>query len=78
MALAADHQMVVQADADGLQGVAHGPGHLDVGFRGRRVARGVVVDQSPSRKQCIELNSVFDIWRNRWGMSLGSVIRDPA
>ena len=43
MTLSADHDMVVQGDGDGSEGVGHLPCHIDI-RRGRRgVAGGVVV-----------------------------------
>src|SRR4030088_74023 len=41
----ADDDVVVHRDAEGLGDVDDLLGHLHVGARGRRVARGVVVDQ---------------------------------
>ncbi len=47
MLAAADHEMVVQRDADRLRRLAHLLRHFDIGARGRDVAAGVIV-QLPS------------------------------
>lgn len=44
MAVAADHQMVVQRDADLVQRLLHLARHGDVAVARRRVARRVIVD----------------------------------
>jgi hypothetical protein len=44
VAFAADHDVVVDGDAERARGVDDGLRHLDVGARRCRVARGVVMD----------------------------------
>ena len=44
MAFTADDDVIVDGDAEGAGGVDDGPGHLDVGARGGRVAGRVVMD----------------------------------
>jgi hypothetical protein len=45
MAIAADNDVVVQRNAERLRGARDLPRHLDVGGRGRRIARGVIVQE---------------------------------
>jgi hypothetical protein len=44
--LAADHEMIVDRDAERFGGATDLLGHLDVVARGLGIARGMVVDQS--------------------------------
>jgi hypothetical protein len=75
--LAADHEMVVDRDAERLGGLSDLAGHLDVVARRLGIARGMVVQKANA-----------DLWHcSRWifhvvgsdrGRGLGAVIRgDP-
>ena len=46
VALAADDQVVVDREVDGLGGLDQGPGQFPVRGRGFQIAGGVVVDQN--------------------------------
>ena len=56
MAVLADDDVVVHGNAEGSCDVDDGPGHLDVGLRGRRIAAGVVVQNRTAR--CKLLNYI--------------------
>ena len=77
MPVLADNEMVVHRDTEGARDLHNRLRHLDVGARGGRIARGMVVQQSSLASQGIEPKILFGIRRNRWGMGLGSVARDP-
>src|SRR5690348_9954205 len=49
VAAAADHDMVVDGDADGLKRLRHRTRHVDIRLRRRRVARWMIVDEYYSR-----------------------------
>ncbi len=77
MAVAADDDVIVDGDAEWLRGIDDLLGDVDVGARGCRVTRGMVVDQSSISAYRIEPTIIFVEARIRWGMGLGSVVNDP-
>lgn len=76
-AAAADHEMVVHRDAQRLRCGDDLARHFDIGARRRGIAARVVVQLPSLSIQPVEILNDFVIWRNRWGMGLGAVARDP-
>jgi hypothetical protein len=76
MPVLADDDVVVHGDAERGGDIDDRLGHLDVGLRGRRIAGRVIVQKYSLRIYRIDLKGIFLDPRNRWGMSLGSVVGD--
>lgn len=76
MPVLADNDVVVHGDAERRGDVDDRLGHLNVGLRRRRIAGGMVVEQSSINVYRIEPSSIFVQARNRWGLGLGSVVDD--
>jgi hypothetical protein len=64
MPAAADHEVIVQRDADGFDRFADGAGHVDIRFRGRDIARGMVVDQYTQRSVSIIFQPLAEITKS--------------
>ena len=56
---AADHQVIVQGDADRGGGALDLAGHRDVGLRRRRVARRMVVEQTTDLPYAIDITRLL-------------------
>jgi hypothetical protein len=52
MPVLADDDVIVHGDAERRGDVDDRLGHLDIGLRRRRIARGVVVDNGPGDLSC--------------------------
>lgn len=78
MAVPTHDDVVVNLDAEAARYCDNAFGHLDVGVRGRRVASGMIVQQSSVLGHRIELTKLFGIGRSRWGRSVGAVLCDRA
>jgi hypothetical protein len=73
VALAADHQVIVDGDAQRPGGLGDLLRHLDVLARGLGIARGVVVHHDAADPFRIENKYNFLFAADRWGMYLGAV-----
>ncbi len=75
MVPAADHQMIVHLDAQGLSGGGDLPRHGDVAAAGRGIPAGMVVHQATNRTYDIENNDIFSTMSKWWDRGLGAAER---
>src|SRR5215510_1324749 len=75
--LAADHQVIVDGDAQRLGGRLDLARHLDVVTRRLGIARWMVVRQCFMRHTALDFQGRLRAPANRWGMEWGSVVCDP-
>jgi hypothetical protein len=68
VALAADHQVIVDGDAERFGGLPDFLGHLDVVARRLGIARGMIVHHDAAHLFGIENNCNFLSAAGRWGM----------
>lgn len=60
MAVLADDDVVVDLDAERFCHLDDAPGHVDVGTRGRGIARRVVVAQNSQRKNSLFISTLCE------------------
>ena len=78
MPVLADDNMIVNGDAQRLRRVDDRLGHLDIGARGRRISRRMVVDEPFSSCYPIEKEHIFTILLAVRARCLGAVLCAPA
>ena len=76
MAVAAYDQVVVDGNSEWPGRIRDHPGHVDIGPRGRGVARGVVVHQATITPYPAERTLKIRCWTVGWEQQLGTVLRD--
>lgn len=76
MPAAADHEVIVKADADCFCRLAHRARHVDIGLGRGHVARRMVMEEATRRIYRIKKQVFTTELEMVWGRALGAVSRD--